>query len=148
MSAENQTPIELCEHGTDRRLICFFCVNKAPRPFLSIAEGIVAPFDNITKWPTTKMLVTDEIEKALEALAAEKDREIARLKDGLAQSHADLKAWMADREVWEKMRVGFADAEIASLRSEVERLKAELETLEKRLDHQYERGFLDGKAGA
>ena len=92
-----------------------------PRPFRSIAEGIASEFaskDAHGEWwghDTTLGDVPATIEKALEALAAEKDREAAYNKDLLRQFFLvmdDKDTCGAKRQL----------AEIASLRSEVERL--------------------------
>ena len=110
------------------------------RPFRSIAEGIVLRCVNRDGWSGRQ--IEEEIEKALEALAAEKDLTIRSLrldldahvsivdlktkdlaeKDGFCrQMHVEI--GKLTESGWKLLRE--KDAELASLRSEVERLKGD-----------------------
>ena len=80
-----------------------------PRPFRSIAEGIVRKCQQ-ESWHGSNMV--GPIEKALEALAAEKD-------GYCRQAHVEI--GKLTESGWKLLRE--KDAELASLRSEVERLK-------------------------
>ena len=129
MSAENQTPLLPCPHGRSGGPgSCPWCLglnNPAPHPFRSIAEGIVETARKETWVAEGKFrgdLWTYFIEKALEALAAEKN---AKLKE-LDADRMEERRWH-DRaiEAYQTEKNRFT-AEIASLRSEVERLKGAL----------------------
>ena len=116
------------------------------RPFRSIAEGIVAPCEKCDLPVNSRCMdcfgQVDAIEKALEALAAEKDLTIRSLrldldahvsivdlktkdlaeKDGFCrQMHVEI--GKLTESGWKLLRE--KDAELASLRSEVERLRRE-----------------------
>ena len=125
MSAENQTPL----------LPCPFCGNKAE--FQASQHSLLNDWARCLRctigMPPSQWNARAPIEKALEALAAEKDRDIAGLRADIAAKNAQILSadWTdekADRATLDgklAAKIEAQNQEIASLRSEVERLKGD-----------------------